>query len=580
MQLASHGARAIARNGPSTARNIHIPAAVRPQATHLGHRLLTQTRLALTRFVTHLTAPGTGTVSAARSFHANASIQQRLSFTARTTLARPLAPHFIPRGPLMPRTVAQVGLGTARNFSSGRPLFQQLADNVPIAGRAFYEADWDLDSPKKRLNRKRRPSKKTSAAVAHSKELLKPSAKKAATVTLSAPVEESAAELGHYFAAPTADVTTCLLVPLAPTPTARAPLPATPSAGRLPLPALLALHTDHETHALRVASLFHRLDTADVWARGAVCSGYASSADARGVCTVLKVEFVGWSKAAVRGVLGESGTGWCVLQETATAADAYDDGDGDDAFSETSSILSGMGREDGDAHHRVLTPPAIDPAQSFVLPTLDFSSSFLAASGAASATASWANNSARDPFTMHHSNASSDSAWSDSDSASSIAFVDPPSENGWFERRVSGENPWLDDSASESDSDSDSGWMGLGFSSEFGRRMTATAAAATPEPLESVFCTSSPPPPLVFTLTIATTTTTTTTMRANASIYEDPAPKSAADVWAPGESRTTCTLTVGAVLAALGTIGGLAYHLATSESPLSLGRLGLGALGH
>ncbi|KAJ7023394.1 hypothetical protein C8F04DRAFT_1134688 [Mycena alexandri] len=499
MQLASHGARAIARNAPSTARSIHIPAAARPQTTHLGHRLLTHTRLALTRFVTHLTTPGTGTVSAARSFHAvNPSIQQRLSFTARTTLARPLAPQFLPRGPVVPRTMTQVGLGTARNFSSGRPLFQQLADNVPIAGRAFYEADWDLDSPKERLHRKRRPSKKAAAAAAHSKELLKPTTKKA-QVTLSAPAEESEAELNRYFAAPVADVTTYLLVPLAPTPTARAPLPEFPT-GRLPLSALLAMHDDHDTQALRVSSLFHRLDTADVWSRGAVCSAYASSADARGVCTILKVEFAGWSKAAVRGVLGESGTGWCVLEET-TTADAYDaDGEDADAFSETSSILSGMASPRG-----VLTPPAIDPAQSFVLPTLDFSSSFLAASGA-SATASWAHHdsnpaSARGLFSTAHSNASTDSdlgAWSDSDlaSSSSIAFIDPPSENGWFERRLdnSNANPWLDDmsdsdsDASASDLGSDGGWMGLGlgFSSEFGRRM-ATTTNATPEPLESVF---------------------------------------------------------------------------------------------
>ncbi|KAJ7781581.1 hypothetical protein B0H16DRAFT_1298996 [Mycena metata] len=458
MQLASHGARAIARNAPTTARSIHIPAAARPQATHLGHKLLTHTRLALTRFIGHLTTPGTGTVSAARSFHAvNPSIQQRLSFTARTTLARPLAPQFLPRAPVVPRTMTQVGLGTARNFSSGRPLFQQLADNVPIAGRAFYEADWDLDSPKERLHRKRRPSKKAAAVATHSKELLKPTAAKKAQVTLSAPAEESATELNRYFAAPAAEVTTYLLVPLAPTPTARAPLPEFPS-GRLPLPALLAMHNEHDTHALRVSSLFHRLDTADVWSRGAVCSAYASSADARGVCTILKVEFMGWSKAAVRGVLGESGTGWCVLEET--AADAYDaDGEDADAFSETSSILSGMASPRG-----VLTPPEIDPAQSFVLPTLDFSSSFLAASGA-SATA---------------------------DHASSIAFIDPPSENGWFERRFdnANANPWLDD-LSDSDSDtslsgsvSDGGWtgLGLGFSSEFGRRM-----AATPEPLESAF---------------------------------------------------------------------------------------------
>ncbi|KAJ7921453.1 hypothetical protein B0H13DRAFT_1708080 [Mycena leptocephala] len=465
MQLASHGARVITRNAPQTARSIHIPSGIRPHSTGLGQRLFTQTRLALGRFVTHLTTPGTGSASVARSFHAaNPSIQQRLSFTARQTLARPLQPRFLPRGPVVPRTMTQVGLGTARNFSSGRPIFQQLADNIPIAGRAFYETDWDLNMQKEK-QKMRRPSKKRAVQVA-SKELLKPTPKAKTT----APSTE--AELEHYF--PTAavpDVTTYLLVPLAPTPTARAPLPEFP-AGRLPLPALLAIRDSHETHQLRVASLFHRLDTADVWSRGVVCSAYASSADARGVCTILKVEFRGWSKAAVRGVLGESGTGWCVLEET--HLNEYDADD--DAFSEMSSILSGMGLEAEDAHVPRPQAQAMDPAQSFILPTLDFSSSFLAHSPSPRRTPS-------DFFV--HSNTSSDSdldlgAWSDD--ASSIAFVDPPSENGWFVARVGGENPWLETDAT---SDGGAGW--LSFSSDFTQRWAQTQAEATPEPLESVF---------------------------------------------------------------------------------------------
>ncbi|KAJ6593159.1 hypothetical protein B0H19DRAFT_1204918 [Mycena capillaripes] len=456
MQLASYGARVFTRKAPQAGRSLHIPSAIRPQGTGLGQKLLTQTRLALSQFVTHLTTPGTGTVSVARSFHAaNPTIQQRLSFTARTTLARPLQSRFLPRGPVVPRTMTQVGLGTARNFSSGRPLFQQLADNIPIAGRAFYEADWELNMGKEKQS-KRRPSKKRAAPVQASKELLKPTPKPAAAVT--APSES---DLEHYFAAPIVpDVTTYLLIPLAPTPTARAPLPEFPT-GRLPLPALLAIHDSHDTHSLRVSSLFHRLDTADVWSRGVVCSAYASSADARGVCTILKVEFVGWSKAAVRGVIGESGTGWCVLEET--HGDAAEHESDEDAFSDTSSILSGMDDLE-DPHPQAI---AMDPAQSFVLPTLDFSSSFLAS---ASAAANPALSTADHPVFFTHSNSSSES-WSDG--ASSIAFVDPPSENGWLETHA--ENPWLD-------TPSDGGW--LGFSSDFARRQ---AEAATPEPFESVF---------------------------------------------------------------------------------------------
>ncbi|KAJ6593160.1 hypothetical protein B0H19DRAFT_1365305 [Mycena capillaripes] len=393
MQLASSGARVFTRKAPQTARSLHIPSAIRPQGTGLGHKLLTQTRFALSQFVTHLTIPETGTdpagpgcertpelisipvlsrkLSLAHSFHAaNPTIQQRLTFTARTTLARPLQSRFLPRGPVVPRTMTQVDLGTARNFSSGRPIFQQLADNIPIAGRAFYQADWELNMGKEKQS-KRRPSKKRAALVKASKELLKPTPKPAAAV--SAPPSLSSSTTSLPPACPTSPHISSS--PLR-RPTARAPFPEFPT-GRLPLPALLAIHDSHDTHALRVSSLFHRLDTADVWSRGVVCSAYASSADARGVCTILKVEFVGWSKAAVRGVIGESGTGWCVLEETRGGAAEHESDE--DAFSDTSSILSGM---DG---FGVPQPQAIaiDPAQSFVLPTLEFSSSFLASASAA-----------------------------------------------------------------------------------------------------------------------------------------------------------------------------------------------------
>ncbi|KAJ7286848.1 hypothetical protein C8J57DRAFT_572629 [Mycena rebaudengoi] len=457
MQAASHGARHIARKAPKDARQIHIPTGLRPQTTSLGQRLINQSRLALNRFVTHLTTPGTGAVSAARSFHANPSIQQRLSFTARTTLGRPLQPRFLPHGPTLPRTMTQVGLGTARNFSSGRPIFQQLADNIPVAGRAFYEADWELNMQKERENMRRFP-KKSAAPKAVSKQTLKANSAKFTAPVTEASVPTSA-ELEHYFAAPSVpNVTTNLLIPLAPTPTARAPLAEFPSP-RLPLPALLAIHDAHETHSLRVASLFQRLDAADVWSRGVMCAAYASSADAQGVCTILKVEFVGWSKAAVRGVIGESGTGWCVLEERRT--DDEFDAD-EDALSETSSILSGI----MDEEQHLPSPPSvhIDPAQSFVLPTLDFSSTFLASAQVSPAASERFSSPApsehfshygRDLFSHSNSSGSDVGSWDDDSfsSASSVAFVDPPSENGYF-----------------------------GFSSDFARR-----ANLAPEPRESLF---------------------------------------------------------------------------------------------
>ncbi|KAJ6534005.1 hypothetical protein DFH09DRAFT_1369884 [Mycena vulgaris] len=342
---------------------------------------------------------------------------------------------------MVPRTMTQVGLGTARNFSSGRPIFQQLADNIPIAGRAFYEADWELNMHKERENM-RRPAKKAAAPKQTSKQLLKAAVK---PTVKSSKAPSAAAELEHYFPAPQVPaVTTRLLVPLAPPPTARAPLPEFPPA-RLPLPALLAIHDEHATHALRVSSLFQRLDTAGrLVPRRRV---HRSTPPTRSA-PCLAVTFVGWSKAA-------------------TAYDEHEHEE-DDAFSETSSILSGFSLEDAPQVH-------VDPARSLVLPTLDFS--------AASSV-------------YARSNSSSSRAWSDD-----IPIVDPPSENGWFESQaLRDENPWFDafearaDSNSDSDSDhgwlddsgSENGWLAppsepswLGFSSNFAQRIA--------EPLESPF---------------------------------------------------------------------------------------------
>ncbi|KAJ7072936.1 hypothetical protein C8F01DRAFT_1105753 [Mycena amicta] len=459
MQLASHGARAVARKAPQGARGLHVPPAFRLPRTTFTQRLLTQTQAVLSRFVTHLTTPGIGSpVSVTRSFHAaNPSIHQRLSFAARQTLSRPLQPTFLPRAPVVQRTIAQVGLGTARNFSTGRSIFQHLAENVPVVGRAFYEADWDLKM-RQEMDNIRRPAKKTSTKK--SKEMLKPTNSKTKAVVV---VAED--DIEHYFAAPIVPaVTTHLLVPLAPTPTSRAPLPEFP-AGHLPLRSLLDLHDSHETHSLRVASLFQRLDNADVWTRGAVCSAYASSYGPDGVCTLLKVEFVGWSKAAVRGVIGESGTGWCVLEEH-LGPTAIELDDGDDALSDTSSIFSGI-----DSPISPPPEPITDPARSLVLPTLDFSSSFRG-----SWSASESPTRAREFEIYTHSNSSSE--WSD------VGATSPSSSpgGGWFEESESGNgDPWRSsDSLSLSDSSS---W--LGFSSDFGRRQEQHMHA--PEPMESVF---------------------------------------------------------------------------------------------
>lgn len=94
----------------------------------------------------------------------------------------------------------------------------------------------------------------------------------------------------------------------------------------------------------------HVSTRAGVWARGATFSAHG---DASGLCTVLRVEFRGWTEAMVRDVMGDAGRGWCRVVE-------MEDYDFED---ERSRCVS----------------PEVDPAASVVLPTLDFSASFHAA---------------------------------------------------------------------------------------------------------------------------------------------------------------------------------------------------------
>jgi hypothetical protein len=84
----------------------------------------------------------------------------------------------------------------------------------------------------------------------------------------------------------------------------------------------------------------------------------------------LKVEFVGWSKAEVRSIIGESGTGWCVLEEV---LHEEDEGLTD------AEILSPELSEAELSNESLALSSGVemsDPSESFIIPTLDFSSSF------------------------------------------------------------------------------------------------------------------------------------------------------------------------------------------------------------
>ncbi|EDR11258.1 uncharacterized protein LACBIDRAFT_293385 [Laccaria bicolor S238N-H82] len=493
MPVASHGAlRASARkatngfvhvrreNGPGgTSRSIHIPphqpfnssttrgtlkssptlAQIRPRTP--AHKLFSFSRNLLTRLFTHLTAPGlraphlyTGNVESlqpARGFAT--TIQNNLSTGARFALKnRSIGKGtFLPRAPPTPatRVATTVGLGCTRNFSSARPLFQNLVDNVPIAVRALYEAADEWDSLDSGITHK--GVKKMRVALDGKKQNKKSlGAQRMKPVKHTIKIKTHEDEMEHYFPAPRSNVTTNLLIPLAPTPTARLPLSSEPESTQhplLPLPLIGSIHASHSRHALRVSTVFTRLDQSNVWARGVKCSAYSQGhtrklpshlisdeADAEqeeGVCTVLKVTFEGWSKAEVRSVIGESGTGWCVLEEV-RHDDPEDEGMADsvlDSISEGEEPIRSMWSSPSPSPAPTSFDMGLRESETqLIFPTLDFSSSFLKHNASRNASSE----SVYSDFEM------GDDPWMDCASSDSLRsasegfIVDPPSENGWF----------------------------------------------------------------------------------------------------------------------------------------------------
>lgn len=435
MSAVSHGTRHLRQGiggtkhyapGPAPARSLHSSAFIPPLRTpqpSTAQRIFTNSRNLVSRFFAHLTTPGlthsASAVAVAPShslvrpahFHSTAqSVKASYSLPVRNALHRPLSLPRLPRPPPIPGNVANVGLGTVRSFHSARPIFQNVVDNVPIATRALWEAEWELKAKKKEERRLRKA--KENVAPPKSKEMLKPRQK---LIVAQVPTEVDISELDHYMPQPALpEVTTYLLVPIAPTPTARLPLSAHSTMGTsslhplLPVPEIAAAHRMHRNHSLRVSTLFSRLDAANVWANpGVGVDAYAfgpglgdNPSDKQ--CTILRVTFAGWTAAQVRSVTGESGQGWWTLDEvysdamsTSSQMSAIDD---EEVLSYPQSVASSieldsaslseldLGKDadvcsdielDSDGWDYGLgLSPSPDLQDNFVLPTLDFSSSF------------------------------------------------------------------------------------------------------------------------------------------------------------------------------------------------------------
>ncbi|KAJ3517180.1 hypothetical protein NLJ89_g672 [Agrocybe chaxingu] len=453
----------IGANLQNAARAAHPPIptleSIRPR--NPPHKLFSVSKNFLQRFFAYLTTPGFrgpthfADVVGPRSLHNAAfrgsTICDGLSLPVRQALKnnaiRRQANTFLPRAPAPapPRCggVAQVGLGTARNFSTGRPIFQHLAENVPIVGRALYEVDWDLDM-RKESKRMHTLAENKVKKVSKTQEMIKPVQKKLkqqAIETEGVTAVSAQDDFAHYFhAVSTPAITTYLLIPLAPTPTTRVPLRPDPGRSDALLPPLSylgALHGSYSTHTLRVSSLFTRLDQANVWARGVYCSAYSqgqqyqcagtndgeSGVVGEGVCTTLTIEFRGWTKAEVRSVIGESGTGWCVLEEV-----VHEEITVEEDLSDMDSLCSG----DYDDQHTFGDSfgmrEAIDPTQSFILPTLDLSAT---PSSSPSFFSSFPPQMENDPWLDDDSDGLVSSLESSYSDLSSL-IIDPPSVNGYF----------------------------------------------------------------------------------------------------------------------------------------------------
>ncbi|KZV99121.1 hypothetical protein EXIGLDRAFT_259030 [Exidia glandulosa HHB12029] len=346
---------------PSSARSIHLR--VPPFQAKLPPSFITRVHLLVTRALSSLSAvarPHAELVarSASRQLPRQ-SIAQSLSFPARVALSRPAlgGTPFMPRPVAVQRSMQQVGLGTARTFATSRPIFANLVENVPVACRALVEADFDVKSGRQEHFRlKKNFTKKSGAKTAKAP-------KRVPRVVVEEEKEALDVEaLAQYFkTVPEAAVVTYLDIPLAPTPSGRIPLAEHPLPGPALAP-LRAIHASHSKHAIKVSSLFRRLDAGKVWENGAAMEAFG---DRSGLCTVLRIKFSGWTKAMVKSVIGEGGKGWCALVETSSwVHDVEEDSDAD-------SILS----EDPWRPH---PDDAARATQSLVMPTLDFSETFTA----------------------------------------------------------------------------------------------------------------------------------------------------------------------------------------------------------
>ena len=255
-------------------------------------------------------------------YHPN-PILRNLSSTSKFSLAHsPVSRVYLPRGPQGFQNVGyrglaqEVGLGSARNFSTGRTVFHHIAEkNASIGVRAFLEMDAGTDLRTVQVSRTRGRKEEKTTKKTRKTMMFKPK---------PVVVKTKEEEFAQYFKQEEPEVVTYLQVALATTPSAHMPFAASAdssidAARLLPLRAILDAQQQFYAHSEFVSSLFSRMDAQDVWNSPKGRVTVESWGDLSGLCTELRVRFEGWSDEDVRalfsGLLADEGIGRWAIQE-------------------------------------------------------------------------------------------------------------------------------------------------------------------------------------------------------------------------------------------------------------------------
>jgi hypothetical protein len=323
-----------------------------------------------------------------------------------------------------------------------------------VVVRALAEAELDLRGSKP--TRKLVPKMLKAAEKAQRKQKMMENAAPYASFSKEAPkAATSQEEMEHYF--PTlaiCAVTTQVLIPLAPIWDNRRPLQERPT-GYLLMASLASIHASYGTHALRVSSLFTRLDRADVFDDPSVRCVANTLGTTDGSPQYLRVTFEGWTEERVRALLGDAGKGWCEIEEIRPDNDV--DSVLDDAHSDGGDPIPWDGSLSFAAE--------IDPAQLFILPTIDLSGS-VDQSDASTSNLSWSMSPLSEPSDMD-------------DVISHISLSDDEDAG---EQPIFGPGP----SNPSSTTRTSTSWLGVSFSSRFADVVAAGSPAAN-EPAEYLF---------------------------------------------------------------------------------------------